>query len=123
MTTQEIAQKLCEHMANQTERQALDELYSADAVSVEAMTPPGVDPVSRGSDAIRAKHDWWDGAMEVHDFAMEGPFLNGDQFSMIFNMDCTDKSSGQRWQAKEVALYEVENGKIARESFFMMPME
>ncbi len=123
MNTQEIAQKLCTHIDNKTEMQGLEELYATDAVSVEPMSPPGMDPVSTGVDAIKAKHDWWGNAMEVHDFSMEGPFLNGDKFSMVFNMDCTDKSSGQRWQGKEVAVYEVDNGKIARETFFMMPME
>ncbi len=122
MTTHDIAKKLCEHIDNQTEAQGLDELYAPDAESVEPMSPPGMDPVSKGVDAIKAKHDWWGNAMEVHDFSMEGPFINGDQFSMIYNMDCTDKSSGERWQGKEVGLYEIADGKIVRETFFMMPM-
>lgn len=123
MTTQEIAQKLCEHINNQTERQGLDELYAPDAMSVEAMAAPGMDAVTKGVDGIKGKHDWWDNAMEVHKFDMEGPFINGDQFSLVFDIDCTDKSSGQRWNSKEVALYEVANDKIVRESFFMLPME
>lgn len=122
MNTQEIAEKLCRHCKNHTEAQGLDELYAEDAVSVEPMAPEGMDPVSNGLDAIKAKHDWWGSNFEVHDFELEGPFLNGDKFSVVFEIDATDKSSGQRWKSKEVALYEVENGKIARESFFMMPM-
>lgn len=122
MNTQEIAQRLCEHMANRTEAEGLKELYAPDAVSVEPMSPPGMDPVSEGVDAIKAKHDWWDGAMEVHDFSMEGPFINGDQFSMIYSMDCTDKSSGNRWQGKEIGVYDVADGKIVRETFYMQPM-
>ncbi len=93
-----------------------------DATSIEAMAPEGMDPVSQGVDAIKAKHDWWNSAFEVHGVEMEGPFINGDQFSVIFELDATDKSSGNRWKGKEVALYEVENGKIARETFMMMPM-
>lgn len=122
MRTQEIAQKLFDHCKNHTEAQGLDELYAPNAVSVEAMSPEGVSPVSEGVDAIKAKHDWWNSNFEVHEVKMDGPFINGDKFSMIFEMDTTEKSSGNRWQGKEVALYEVENGKIARESFFMMPM-
>lgn len=122
MNTQEIAQRLCEHMANRTEAEGLRELYAPDAVSVEPMSPPGMDPVSKGVDAIKSKHDWWEGAMEVHDFNMEGPFINGDQFSMIYNMDCTDKSSGNRWQGKEIGVYDVADGKIVRETFYMQPM-
>ena len=122
MNTQEIAQKLCAHCHNHTEMQALEELYADNAVSVEAMAPEGQSPVSEGRDAIKAKHDWWGSNFEVHDFSLEGPFVNGDKFSVVFHIDATDKSSGNRWNSKEVALYEVENGKIARESFFMAPM-
>jgi ketosteroid isomerase-like protein len=122
MNTQEIAQKLCTHCQNHTEMQALEELYADNAVSVEPMAPEGQNPVSEGRDAIKAKHDWWGSNFEVHDFSLEGPYVNGDKFSVIFNIDATDKSSGNRWNSKEVALYEVENGKIARESFFMAPM-
>jgi len=122
MSTQDIAQKLCEHCRNHTEAEALDELYAENAVSVEPMAPEGQSPIREGRDAIKAKHDWWAANFEVHDFELEGPFVNGDKFSVIFGIDATDKSSGQRWKAKEVALYEVEGGKIARESFFMAPM-
>ncbi len=122
MNTQEIAEKLCEHCRNHTEMQGLEELYADNAVSVEPMAPEGMDPVSKGRDAIKAKHDWWGSNFEVHSFDMEGPFLNGDKFSMVFEIDATDMSNNQRWKSKEVALYEVENGKIARESFFMLPM-
>ncbi len=123
MNTQEIAQKLRQHCENHTEMQGLDELYARDAVSVEPMAPEGMDPVSRGVDAIKAKHEWWGSNFEVHEFNMEGPFINGDRFSMVFELDTTEKATGNRWKAKEVGLYEVENGKIARESFMMMPME
>ncbi|MDJ0638235.1 MAG: nuclear transport factor 2 family protein [Paracoccaceae bacterium] len=122
MNTQEIATRLHQHCQNHTEAEGLKELYAPDAMSIEPMAPEGMDPVSKGVEAIQAKHDWWNGAFEVHEVNMEGPFINGDRFTMIFDMDCTEKSSGNRWQGKEVALYEVENGKIARETFMMMPM-
>ena len=122
MNTQEIAEKLCEHCRNHTEMQGLDELYAEDAVSIEPMAPEGMDPVSKGREAIRAKHDWWYSNMKVHSADFEGPFINGNSFALVFEIDAEDKNSGQRWKAKEVALYEVEGGKIARESFFMAPM-
>ena len=59
---------------------------------------------------------------EVHEANLEGPFINGDKFSVIFELDVTQKATGERWKAKEVALYEVADGKIVRESFFMAPM-
>lgn len=123
MTTEEIAKKLVAHCEAHTEKQGLDELYHADAESVEAMTPAGMDPVTRGLDGIRGKHDWWNGAMEVHGGSIDGPYVNGERFSVIFEIDATDKSSGQRMQMKEVALYEVKDGKIVREEFHMKPMQ
>ena len=58
--------------------------------------------------------------MEVHDAKVEGPFLHGeDRFGMIFEMDVTEKASGQRSQMKELGVYTVDGaGKIIREEFF-----
>ena len=122
MNTREIAEKLCDHCRNGTEAEGLKTLYAADAVSVEPMSMPDQDPVSKGVDAIQAKHDWWAANFEVHEANLEGPFINGDNFSVIFELDVTQKATGERWKAKEVALYEVADGKIVRESFFMAPM-
>lgn len=122
MNTRDIAEKLCEHCRNHTEAEGLRTLYAEDAVSIEPMMPEGMDPVTRGREAIQGKHDWWNSNMTVHSMELEGPFINDDKFSVIFEVDTEDKASGQRWKAKEVALYEVEDGKIVRESFFMAPM-
>ena len=122
MITQEIAEKLLQHCRNHTEAQGLEELYAENAVSVEPMAMEGQSPISEGRAAIRAKHDWWNANMTVHGADMEGPFLNGNKFAVVFDIDAEDRNSGQRWKAKEVALYEVEEGRIVRESFFMAPM-
>ncbi len=122
MTTRDIADKLVHHCRNQTEAEGLRTLYAEDAVSVEPMAPEGMDTVTKGRAAIQGKHDWWNANMEVHSAEVEGPFVNGDSFSVIFEIDATDTNSGQRWKAKEVALYEVDGGKIVRETFFMAPM-
>lgn len=123
MSTREVAEKLVSHCKNETTMQGLDELYSDDAVSVEAHVPEGMDPVTRGREAIRGKHEWWDANFDVHETKIEGPFINGDQFAVTFAIDATDKNSGQRWQMTEVGLYEVSNDKIVRESFYMPPMD
>ena len=122
MSTKDIAQKLVQHCKNHTEDQALQELYPEDAVSIEPMAPEGMSPVSNGREAIKAKHEWWNSNFDVHGMEAEGPFLNGSNFSVVFDIDVTDKSSGERWKAKEVALYETDGDKIVRESFFMAPM-
>ena len=120
------ANALVEHCNKGTEAEALDTIYSRDCVSVEALDMPG-GPMGReaqGLDAIRAKHDWWYANNEVHSSSAEGPFLFApDTFAVIFDMDVTDKNSGQRVQMKEVGQYTVNgDGKIVREAFMYPPM-
>ncbi len=98
----------------------LNELYAPDAVSAEAVAMPGADSAEAvGLEAIRGKHDWWYSAHEVHSSKAEGPFVHGDnQFSVIFDMDVTNRESGSRMQMREVATYFVnEQGQIHREQF------
>lgn len=122
MNTLEIAEALCTHCRNHTETEGLQTLYAATAVSVEPMAFGDKSPITEGVADIQAKHDWWAENFEMHSESLEGPFVHGDKFSVVFDMDVTEKASGNRFQAKEVALYEVEDGKIVRESFFMAPM-
>ena len=101
--------------------EGLDTLYADEAISVEAAEGPGGEPrETAGLDGIRGKHEWWDGAMEVHDFSVDGPFLHGDdRFGVIFEMDVTDKAAGHRMQMKELGVYTVNGeGRIVREEFF-----
>ncbi len=91
--------------------------YAQDAVSVEAMAMPGGSAEAAGLDAIKAKGEWWYGAHEVHAFKAEGPFVHGNTFNVIFDMDVTQKESGQRMQMREIGTYHVKDGKIVREEF------
>lgn len=119
----EIATKLIDHCRNGTEAEGLKALYASDCVSVEAASPTGGDVEARGVDAIKGKHEWWNNAHTVHSASVEGPFLHGkDRFGAIFSMDVTDKESKRRMQMKELAIYTVAGGKIAREEFFYAAM-
>ncbi|ATQ41499.1 nuclear transport factor 2 family protein [Caulobacter mirabilis] len=90
--------------------------WSADVVSIEAQE--GDMQRAAGLDAVRGKGEWWAANHEIHGFETEGPFVNGDQFAMIFRMDVTQKASGQRVQMDEVATYTVKGGKIVEERFY-----
>jgi len=122
-TPQELMQlgsQLVEMCNEGRDTECLNQLYSADAVSVEAAAMPGMESAeATGLDAIRGKHDWWFGAHEVHSSQAEGPFVHGaDRFAVIFDMDVTNKESGERSQMREVATYFVnEQGQINREEF------
>lgn len=96
----------------------LDELFSEDAVSVEAWVPPGNDPVATGIAAIRAKGEWWVNNHEVHSGEVFGPYPNGNRFMVRFVFDVTNKPANRRMTMDEIGLFTVENGKIVREEFF-----
>ena len=85
MDTQAIAQALVDHCRNHTEAQGLKELYAEDAVSVEPMAPEGQPTHTHGVGAIQAKHDWWNEAFEVHGANVDGPYVNENKFSVIFD--------------------------------------
>ena len=115
----QLGQTVIEHCNNNRETELMDTYYADDAVSVEALPMPTGSAEAAGLDAIKAKAEWWFGAHEVHKMEAEGPFVHGsDRFNVIFNIDVTEKESGNRWQMREVATYHVnEAGKITREEF------
>ncbi|WP_099823763.1 nuclear transport factor 2 family protein [Oceaniglobus indicus] len=119
MDLKTIAETLVAACRAHRESDLLDTIYAADAVSVEAVAPPGGDAVTVGLDGIRAKHAWWNENVDVHSSSVEGPFTHGDdRFAVIFEVDSTMKDSGTRSTFREVAVYTVKDGKIVREQFF-----
>ena len=118
MNTMDIANKLVGLCKQGKNIESLNTLYADDAVSVEAGGPPGMDPVSKGLAAIKAKGDWWMSNHEIHSANVTGPWPNGDKFIVGFQYDVTNKPSGQRMKMDEIALYTMKNGKIIREEFF-----
>lgn len=97
-------------------QQAADRFNAPDIVSIEAMEGP----MARieGRDAVKAKSDWWYSAHEVHANRADGPYANGDQFIMRFEIDVTVRETGQRMQMTEAGLYTMRDGKIVEERFF-----
>lgn len=119
MDLKAIADTLVEACRNQGEAALLEKHYSPDAVSVEAADFSGMGRETHGVDGIRGKHAWWAENFEVHGGDVQGPFLHGDdRFAVIFQIDATEKASGERTQMKEIAVYHVADGKIVREEFF-----
>ena len=118
MELKEIADTLVEACKSQGEATLLETIYAPDAVSVEGMDN-GQGRESAGVDAIKGKHAWWAENFEVHSGEVTGPFLHGDdRFAVIFDIDATEKASGNRMQMREVAVYHVAGDKIVREEFF-----
>jgi len=118
MSTIEIGKKyvaLCREGKNEV---ILDELFSKDAVSVEAGAPPGQDRTAKGIEAIRGKSKWWRENHTVHKAELFGPYPHDDRFAVRFVFDVTNKPSGKRFSMDEVGLFTVSNGKILKEEFF-----
>ena len=115
MSTQEIAHDLVALCQQGKFDEAGEKYWADDVVSIEAM---GAEAESRGKQAARAKGEWWSNNHDVHEVKVEGPYVNGDAFTVRFVMDTTDKTNGQRTTMDEVALYRLRDGKIAEERFF-----
>lgn len=123
MALKDVADALVAHCKAGTEAQGLEELYSEQAESIEAFPGPGMDsPITKGREAIKGKHEWWNANFDVHEGSVDGPHLHGeDRFAVIFEMDATHRESGERSKMKEVAVYTVDEGKIVKEEFFYAP--
>lgn len=117
-----IAQALVAHCRAHTEAEGLAKLYAEHAESIEANPMPDGSRVAKGVEAIAAKHEWWNENFEVHSDEVDGPYIHENRFAVIFRMDVTEKATGNRWQASEIGLYTVFEGKIVREEFFQAPM-
>ncbi len=108
-----------------------EDLYSSGIVSVEpefGLAVPWGEPdreggilgprVAEGIDAVLAKGDRWGEAFETHRIEAEDPFVDGDQFAVIYRLDLTHRASGERTLVRELGLYTVREGRIVREEFF-----
>jgi ketosteroid isomerase-like protein len=115
MSAADVAKEFTEHLKAGDFEKA-EAFWSKDVVSIEAADSPMKE--CRGLEAVKAKGAWWSENHDIHSFAAEGPFVNGDQFAIIFKIDVTRKADKQRTKMDEVALYTVKNDKIVEERFF-----
>jgi hypothetical protein len=115
MSVKEVADGLVELCRKGDFGGCVERYYSPDIVSTE----PFGDPAEvRGLPAIQEKNAWWESNMEVHKGEVFGPFINGDQFTVEFKFDITNKKTNERSIMDEIALYTVKDGKIVAERFF-----
>ena len=118
MDTREVAAEFTQLCKAGQFDEAGRKFWSDKVVSLEAMDGP----MSRcsGLKEVQAKGQWWNDNHDIHAFKTEGPFVNGDQFALRFEIDVTPRTgerAGQRTQMAEVGLYTVRDGKIVEERF------
>ena len=118
MTTQEVANKLVEYCRTGKTEEALKDLYSQEAVSIEMEGVQGFPERCEGMKQIREKSKQWQSMVEeFHGMEVSDPIVAGDHFTCSMVMDI--KMKGQdRSKDAEIALFKVKEGKIVSEQFF-----
>ena len=114
-TTPDVADAFAALCTEGKHAEAGAQFWSDDVISIEAMEGPM--HVAKGRAAVHGKGEWWYANHEIHSATTEGPFVNGQQFALIFAMDITEKASGKRLQMREIGVYTVKDGKIVEERF------
>lgn len=89
--------------------------WSDDIVTVEAI--PGGMSRTDGRQAANDKAQWWYANHEIHGFRSEGPFVNGDSFLIVMEVDVTPRG-GERMQMREIVGYRVADGKVVEERYY-----
>ncbi len=117
MKTEEIATKLVNWCNQGDFEKPYQELYSSKIVSIENDGKSEGGYVE-GFEGIQKKGEWWQENFEVHSSTVSEPIVADNWFSVRFEMDTTHKPSGQRSKTSEIAVYEVQEGKIVKEQFF-----
>ncbi|HEV8421864.1 MAG TPA: nuclear transport factor 2 family protein [Chthoniobacterales bacterium] len=120
MSTEEVGRKLIELCNKGEYEEAARSLYDKDIISLEPRAMGGMPEEMKGLDAVAQKSKWWIENHEVHSAKASGPFVARDTFVVRFDIDVTDKNSGQRMQGSEVGIYKVKDGKVVREEFLPM---
>jgi hypothetical protein len=115
MNTHEVAKSFTELCKAGKFDEAGQKFWSEDVVSIEPMT--GEMARLQGRKAVEGKGKWWADNHAVHAVKVDGPFVNGDEFTVGFEMEVTPKGKS-RMTMREIALYKVKNGKVVEERFY-----
>ena len=119
MTTKEIAERLVALCREAKYEKAQNELYAADAVSIEPEATPAFEKETKGLPAILEKGRRFTGMVEqMHSNTVSDPMVAGSSFACTMRMDVTMKGQG-RMDMSELCVYEVKDGKIVSEQFHM----
>ncbi len=119
MTTNEIAKRLAELCGKEEYETAQKELFADDATSIEPMESPMFAKETHGLQNIIEKgHKFETIVQEMHSTKVSEPLVTGNTIALTLTMDVTMKGR-PRETMSELCVYEVKNGKIIKEQFFM----
>jgi hypothetical protein len=117
MTTQQIADRLSELFKVSNWKQAQQELFSENAVSLEPPGSPGLQTVTGLENIIKKGDMFQEMVEEVFGGYIRGPIVAGNRISFGIGIDATMKGQG-RSMMEEIAVYDVKDGKVVKEQFF-----
>jgi ketosteroid isomerase-like protein len=119
MNTQQIATRLTELCRQGQFEAAQKELFAEDAVSIEPRDMPDFPKETKGLRAIIEKGHKFESMVEqMHGCSTSAPLVTGNAIALALTMDVTMKGRG-RVKLEEICAYEVKDGKIVSEQFFM----
>ena len=119
MNTQQIATRLVELCRQGQFEAAQKELFAEDAVSIEPQASPQFAKETKGLRGIIEKgHKFQSMLEQVHDCTVSEPMVSGNAIAFTLSLDATMKGQG-RVKMAEICVYEVKDGKVVSEQFFM----
>jgi hypothetical protein len=119
MTTGQIASRLAELCRQGQFESAQKELFAENAVSIEPEATADFAKETKGLRNIIEKGHKFESMVEkVHSCSTSAPLVAGNAIAFTLTMDVTMKGRG-RVKLEEICAYEVKDGKIVSEQFFM----
>jgi len=115
-STQEIANLWTDMCRQGQNLECIEALYSE---NIESREMPGYpeELVSGKENVWNKNKQWLENVEEFHNATVSDPVVAGNHFTTKMEFDVTFKDRG-RQQMEEVAVFEVNNGKIVKEQFF-----
>jgi ketosteroid isomerase-like protein len=120
METKDIAKKLVDLCRKGDWSTAQQELYADNAKSIEPYaTPDFPEKEITGLKNIKAKGEKFEGMVEkMHGITVSEPLIAGNTIAFTLAMDVTMKGQ-KRMSMPELCVYQVKDGKIVSEEFFV----
>ncbi|HVB02343.1 MAG TPA: nuclear transport factor 2 family protein [Chitinophagaceae bacterium] len=118
-STTQIAARLAALCGQGQFEKAQKELFADDVISIEPEASPAFAKEQKGLAAIIAKGHQFEGMVEkIHGIKVSDPLVTGNCFAFTLSMDITMKGQG-RANMDELCVYQVKDGKVVSEQFFM----
>ncbi|HEX5151370.1 MAG TPA: nuclear transport factor 2 family protein [Parafilimonas sp.] len=119
MTTKEVADRLVELCRKGDFEATQSELFADDVISIEPYSTPDFEKETKGKKAIKEKGEKWNGMVAaVHAIEVSDALVAANSFAVTMRLHVTMKEKGEM-DMTELCVYQVKDGKIISEEFFM----